>query len=164
MSQVGKERKMNELMNETSLPCSRQLVVGLYPQPNEYIQQRHTLFLESIFLILSSYAYVDLTSVHIPLRTKYLLCYFGDCKTYCSKYAGICRNTIPERLSFLISYRYLSIYTISIYIFQFFWRYIIVSLLRSIPALLNFHFERWYNLLLSWMPNNHMQYILYSLQ
>jgi hypothetical protein len=39
-----------------------------------------------------------------------------------------------------ISYRHLSIYTVSIYLFPFLWRYIFVSLLRSIPALLNVHF------------------------
>jgi len=40
-----------------------------------------------------------------------------------------------------ISYRHLSMYTISIYLFPFFWRYILVSLLISVPALLNFHFQ-----------------------
>jgi hypothetical protein len=34
-----------------------------------------------------------------------------------------------------------SIYTIPSCLFPFFWQYIIVSLFRSIPALLNFHFE-----------------------
>jgi hypothetical protein len=36
-----------------------------------------------------------------------------------------------------------TIYTISIYLFPFFGRHILVSLLRNIPELLNFHFEHW---------------------
>jgi hypothetical protein len=42
-----------------------------------------------------------------------------------------------------ISYPPLWIYTIFIYLFPFLRRYILVSLLRSMPALLNFHFEHW---------------------
>jgi hypothetical protein len=45
-----------------------------------------------------------------------------------------CRGTA---LLFLL----INIYTISIAFFSFFWRYILVSLLRSIPALLDFHLE-----------------------
>jgi hypothetical protein len=44
---------------------------------------------------------------------------------------------------FRILYRQLSIQTIFIYLFPFFWRCILVSLLRSILGLLNFHFGKW---------------------
>jgi hypothetical protein len=40
-----------------------------------------------------------------------------------------------------MSYRQLSIYSISFYLFTFLWWYIVFSLLRSIPALLNFYFK-----------------------
>jgi hypothetical protein len=43
--------------------------------------------------------------------------------------------------------KHLTIYAISIHLFPFFWRYILVSFLRNIPALLNFHFEHWLGLL-----------------
>jgi hypothetical protein len=46
-------------------------------------------------------------------------------------------------LCYWVSYPHLSIYTISIQMFLFFWWYSLLSLLRSIPALLNFHFEHW---------------------
>jgi hypothetical protein len=64
-------------------------------------------------------------------------------------YAGIpYRNFFsPKFIPALTNMRYIHLP----FFFSFFWRYILVSLSRSIPALLNFHFEhRWYgnNLLL----------------
>jgi len=50
-------------------------------------------------------------------------------------------------ISVLWNYVYSSVHTISVYISPFFWAYILVSLLRRIPAHLNFNFEH------CWVPN-----------
>jgi hypothetical protein len=67
------------------------------------------------------------------------------CLHQCSKCGPICRYTAPE-LIFVPefqtgTYEY-TVYRIHLS-FSFFWRYILLSFLRSIPALLNFHFEHW---------------------
>jgi hypothetical protein len=59
-----------------------------------------------------------------------------------SKWAGISRYTVPEfpfHPEFHTdTYPYI---LYSFIVFFFFWRYILVSLLRSVPAFLNFHFD-----------------------
>jgi hypothetical protein len=77
----------------------------------------------------------------------------------CSKWAGICWYTIPL-LHFVPEFHTntYSVYVISIYLFQFFWRYILVSLLNSIPALLNLHFERWIGITLPVYMHHCMKY------
>jgi hypothetical protein len=60
--------------------------------------------------------------------------------------AGIPYRNLFLFLNFIVTH--IKIYTIFIYLFQFFWRYILALLLRSIPVLLNFHFEhciQWIN-------------------
>jgi hypothetical protein len=58
-----------------------------------------------------------------------------------SKWAGMCRYTIPEFLCVPKFYTGPYQYIFYLFIFVHFWRNILVSLLRSIPALLNFHLE-----------------------
>jgi hypothetical protein len=55
----------------------------------------------------------------------------------CSVYAGI-----PYRIHFVPEFHYQYI-TYPLILFPFFWRYNLVTSLKSIPALLNFHFEYW---------------------
>jgi hypothetical protein len=54
----------------------------------------------------------------------------------------------------------LSLHTVSIYLFPFLWWYILVSLLRTIPIVLNLHFDHWLLFILncisvSWPRFNH---------
>jgi hypothetical protein len=61
--------------------------------------------------------------------------------TQCSKWASIYRYNTQELFCSWISYGHLSTYTTSLYLFSFVWRYILLSLVRIISALINFHFE-----------------------
>jgi hypothetical protein len=73
------------------------------------------------------------------------------------------RYTIPELFLFLnfIPVLINTGHNISIYLFPFFWRCILVSLLRSILALLNSQFEHCCNaLLLNWSAE--LQYIEFN--
>jgi hypothetical protein len=69
--------------------------------------------------------------------------YFMYSENYCSKWAGKCRYTVPELLVLEFrtgTYQFvLNIYYILIFLYVE--RDILVSLLRSLTALVNFHFE-----------------------
>jgi hypothetical protein len=75
--------------------------------------------------------------------------------SHCSKWAGICRYTIPEPRFVPEFHTGTCKYILHPFMFfPFVWWYILVSLLRSIPALLNFHFESWSQLsvMSTWRP------------
>jgi hypothetical protein len=55
------------------------------------------------------------------------------------RYTPVYHTELP--FSSWISHQHFSIYSVSVYIFPFFWLYILVLFWRSIPTLLNFHFE-----------------------
>jgi hypothetical protein len=64
----------------------------------------------------------------------------------CSKWAGTCQYTISELL--LVPEFHTGIFQYILYPFTFFplfWWYILISLLRGIPALLNFHLKHFYH-------------------